>query len=146
MPDLPGLASFCKQSRNVMVRYQFENFVPDNPNSLVLFLTAGIALTYAVKGNEAGIEAQRSLVGSRISMGSLIQEAQHWRETWGIQYHLRGISNFSFWPVTADSGKDVFGYRFVEHFGIARGSNNTRIAVLRRYARMWFDNGISGCE
>jgi hypothetical protein len=150
MPDLPNLARFCQQHPTLMVRYQFGNFVLNDFNifTFVGFVTTGVALTFAVAGDDAGLEAQRALLYSRIPMRTLIQEAQHWCEIWGVQYHLRSIKNFSFWPMTTGNGKvdDLPGYVVFARTAIAKRANSKRKADWLRYTKVWFETGILGAE
>jgi hypothetical protein len=142
MPDLPSLAMFCKQHPHIDIRYQFPNFGFDcdiYPSSLN-FLSAGVCLVTALKGDRAGAKARDALLNTNTWVQIGYEEAQHWREVWNIQYLFKDIKNFTIMP-TAHMDPSLLTLR-----GDAENLHITETQWIewQLYASAWLQHGISG--
>lgn len=100
MENLSMLAHFCKHNPKIKMCYQFPNFCVDysDANPSLQYFTVGTALTMALKGDDAGFKAAGDHLPWHPWARALMAAAMVWRDTWGIDYVLRGVENFSFTP------------------------------------------------
>jgi hypothetical protein len=142
--NLQLLATFYKENSKIKVHYYFQNFDFDHNNStpVLNFLTAGVALTTAVKGANAGKKAKDDLRGSQSWVRVLLDEVQHWRGIWCIEHLLKGVANFTNWPACSEQNTET-------SYPIASDAQalSASPALLRRWCphiRNWTKKGISG--
>ncbi|KAF1848609.1 uncharacterized protein K460DRAFT_403891 [Cucurbitaria berberidis CBS 394.84] len=145
MPDLPAIVLLCKTNPDIKVRYQFRNWEFDcyRAEASMNFLSAGVALTVALKGTEAGKQVLEKLLDtSRIWVHGLAREANHWRETWYIRHLLKGVKNFAFWPTAIAT--DIS--RYIPRDGEIRNIGKERLTQWEYYANSWIEHGIDASE
>jgi len=144
MLDLPALAMFCKQHPKIDLRYQFQDFNIgfSNLDRALTFLTAGMALTTARHGNEAGLKVKQALLDLSIVIDLAYIEAQRWREVWNIKRLLEGVENFIFWPTTPSTEGELSASQRFKHQAESHGLSDTDLNDWLRYGKMWTRNGI----
>ncbi|KAH7091417.1 hypothetical protein FB567DRAFT_274113 [Paraphoma chrysanthemicola] len=142
MPDLSSLAMFCKQHPHIDVRYQFSNWdlESNNGGKSLNFLAAGVCLIAALHGDELGRIARNRLVGFNLWAQILHEEARHWREIWNVQYLLKGIENFAFWPTAELSSCRSI----LERDAVNLEIDEERLNWWQQYTSDWISHGISG--
>jgi hypothetical protein len=91
------LAMFCKSHPSVQVRYQCSDFEFDDEcgNSSLKSLQVGMALTVALKSDNAGKNAAIALLGWLSRVQDDLELACNWRETWNIEHLGKNVKNFA---------------------------------------------------
>jgi hypothetical protein len=140
MPDLPALVSFCKAHTHIDVKYLFKNWTLDAEEVYpsLDFLTAGVALTMAIRGDAEGGRARDEMLGTQVWVGMLLSEAVHWRETWSVGFLMKGVRNLRVGPMVRKTARER-GRR-----NEVLGVGEERLDAWRRYAMAWVDAGICG--
>ncbi|KAF1916041.1 hypothetical protein BDU57DRAFT_515880 [Ampelomyces quisqualis] len=148
MPHLPMLAMFCKSHPSVQIRYQFDDFKfgDERKNSSLNFLRAGVALTVALKGDKDGEDAALSLLGCLPRIREDNELARNWRETWNIEYLMKNVKNFAFWPkMNSKYARDA-------HARSCRLRHDADVLLVNdpqlfdkwlSYTKLWCEHGIS---
>lgn len=148
MPHLPMLAIFCKSHPTVRGRYQFKdfNFDEERRNPSLKFLQVDVALTIALKGNNDGKIAVDALLSWLPQVREDHELARNWRETWNIEYVMKDVKYFAFWPMMNSM------YVQDAHARFRRLRNDADELLLPdpqllvewlSYAKMWCENGVS---
>lgn len=146
MENLSMLAYFCKQYPNIKMRYQFPNFCFDHsdPHPSLQYLTVGTALTWALLGDDAGIKAAGHHLPWHAWARMLIAAAIVWRDTWGIDYVLRGVENFSFTPkAEAETWTDDALVELMRKDAVALKAGDVLGKTWAEHMLEWKEDGIT---
>lgn len=148
LAHMPMLAMSCKSHPSVKVRYQFIDFEfeEERSNSSLRLIQMGVALTIALKGEKNGRDAVDALLSWLPRAWDDYELARNWRETWNIEYLMKGVKNFAFWPrmnsMYAQDGQARFRRLRDDANELMLPDPHTIIKWLS-YTKVWCEDGTS---